>query len=194
MNFIKDFTTIDRLNGIIHYLYNLGNGNVFNYLKAEVSSNFSDSLYLMENAFDFVQSTYWIGKDGDINNAYLSFCFNDIYVQPTGFELASSDQGHRPYKFSFSSLNQNKEVLQTQNYSHEFLENEIHYFSFRSPPTKCFQLFCIESIDQLTRFDTSQIEIYGEFHYSLSQFIKMQNTTTFSSFFIHILFTIILLQ
>ena len=172
-----DFTTTKPLNGIIRYLYDNNNHNIWDSIIAEVSSNDSSLSYLMPYAFDFDDATYWVGDHRLGDPVHVIFCFKNFYVKPSGFELSVPGNYLLAKSFSFSSLNNKKEEVTSELYSYSFEPNAVHYFSFHSSPSQCFKLVCHENVyDASKRFDVNQIEIYGEIHKSFAQFCQPRQT------------------
>ena len=178
---IFDYCSTKSLNGIVRSFYD--QGNLWANIQAQVSSNHSDGHFL-EDVFNFDNSKYWIGNDGVNTPAYLIFCFKNHYVAPTGFEMKTSTGKVMPRSFAFYSSNDKVEWHNKKNYSLTYKGGESHYFSFKSPPSKCFKLECLLGSNDAPRFDVVNLDLFGEIRKELHMFQKC----TQSFYFINLRF------
>ena len=162
MKEIYDFTTTKSMNGILRSFYNKSKKYLLSNIEIYESSNYNKSL-IAENAFDYNTSSYWLGDYDQKGLINLSFCLKYYFTRITGFEMATSEQGKSiPSSFIFSSSKDNEIYSNYQYYFYNYTQNTVHYFSYRSTPSKCYRLTCIQSVTGRRGFDVKSIEIYGE--------------------------------
>ena len=159
------YCTTKSLKGI----FNSFGTNLWENVHAEVSSNKSSN-YLMENAFNYENTSYWIG--GSTEN-WLTICFKYHYVKPYGFELGTSNKDAKIESFAFSTSNDiNSQTWDNKkDYYYPFDANAIHYFDYEGDPKRCFKLDCLSNVyGNAHAFDLRYIEMFGEIHLDLSSF------------------------
>ena len=170
--------------GILRYLYQYDDyWDMFTY-DSTGENNINQKT---KNAFDFGTTDYWMGITLELPNN-ISFCFNDFYVMPTGYEIIGSLLDSQPYIWGFSG---SKDGEYWENYEPEktqLVKNTTHYVSWNPRKRfKCFQLTCIESTKgYINRFDLQNLDVYG--YIDTNQMTYKQNR------FLLFLFQYIILQ
>ena len=163
------FDTIRSLHGILRSFSDQGSDVYSSNLKYYGSSYSINNDY-PQYAFDFNNTNFWCAHGLQAGDVYLEFCLTQYYVKIEGFEMQTTDLHNLPKEFAFSSSNDNVTYSHMKNYSHSYDKSEVQYFTYRSPPSKCFRLYCIKSIQNKAYFDVQHLEIYGEIHRSLLYF------------------------
>ena len=186
------YTSTNKLNGILRYFYDQGNEiyeNVLEYFATSINSN--DPKFSPQYAFDFDSNNYWLG-DENTEFTNLSFCLKNYYVKINGFEISTSNLDSLPKQFEFSSSLNNKTYINTKEYDHSFIKSDIHYFSYSSKISNCFKLTCIQSINGYTVFDVNNIEIYGKFSSNIRDLLDSTCENKKSFFSLKLIFIFIL--
>lgn len=148
-------------NGILRHFYNRGNSYYYRNIKIKCSS-YVDSSKTAEKAFDFINSTHWIGNE-KLPNQTISFCFNSHYeIFVSEYEITTSQHGSRPKIWSFAGSLDGSSWKNNEEYQYYMATKEVKRVAWNHGPYRCFRFMSIASTDSsYTSFDLSQTEIFG---------------------------------
>ena len=150
--------------GILHYLYKKDkkyykNNKIFSF----ASSGYKEP-YLIENAFDFNDSTYWYSKE-EATEHFISFCFLKGFVDLEKYEIHTSLSGDDiPYKWAFYGSNDNKAWTREENVTQEIEKGQSAVVEWRNGIFRCFKLILIKNSRNNLPSDLRQIELFGTYY------------------------------
>lgn len=157
---LKEFK-YKQLNGILRYFYDKGRASYGENVQISSSSD-ADGTRTSKKAFDFVNSTHWIGNT-ILPNQSLSFCFHKKYhIFVSEYELLTSVYDVRPRIWSFAGSNEHSNWANIEEKEYSMPRSGTVRVAWNHGPYRCFKLTSIKSTsDYYSSFDVAQIELYG---------------------------------